>query len=86
VPSQRSAGILFDESELELSATCWTPDSAAHPSHARLAVMGLLVSQGRRPSWAGRPAKKNGGPFDPPPVMQHRLVMKVHLPLARQRP
>jgi hypothetical protein len=30
--------------------------------------------------------KKNGGPFDPPPVMQYRLVMKAHLPLARQRP
>jgi len=29
---------------------------------------------------------KNGGPFDPPPVMQYRLVMKVHVPLARQRP
>ena len=32
------------------------------------------------------PANKNGGPFDPPPVMPYRLVMKVHVPLARQRP
>jgi|GEM_PF-5799527 hypothetical protein len=29
---------------------------------------------------------KNGGPFDPPLVMRYRLVMKVHVPLARQRP
>jgi hypothetical protein len=31
-------------------------------------------------------ANQNGGPFDPPPVIQHCRVMKVYLPLARQRP
>jgi hypothetical protein len=30
--------------------------------------------------------QKNGGPFDPPSVMQYRLVMKAYVPLARQRP
>ena len=30
--------------------------------------------------------EKNGGPFDPPPVMQYCLVKKVYVPLARQRP
>jgi len=34
----------------------------------------------------GRLPNKIGGPFDPPLVMQYRLVMKVHRPLARQRP
>ncbi|UPJ51324.1 hypothetical protein IVB30_08250 [Bradyrhizobium sp. 200] len=36
-------------------------------------------------TWKNSPGK-NGGPFDPPSVMQYRLVMKVHFPLARQRP
>jgi hypothetical protein len=29
---------------------------------------------------------KNGGSFDPPSMMKYRLVMKVQVPLARQRP
>lgn len=32
------------------------------------------------------PTKKNGGPCDPPSMMKYRLVMKVQVPLARQRP
>jgi hypothetical protein len=30
--------------------------------------------------------RKNGGPFDPPSMMKYLLVLKVHVPLARQRP
>jgi hypothetical protein len=56
--------------------------------------MHLVVTLAVVPANAGTTAEldepstqnKNGGPFDPPRVMHYRLVLKLHLPLARQRP